>query len=93
MFTLVTERGRYFRVKRGQSSAEIFKELQIPVNDAVFAGEILAVPQTGFSVYRACVGDTYKSVALKFGVDCETLKNLNACRPVYPTCKIFVPKG
>lgn len=92
MFTLVTDRSRYFRVKRGQNACEIERALNIPVPPSVFAGEILPVSEAVFSVYKAVVGDTYRTVALRFGVEEGELKKANGFRPVYPTCKIFVPK-
>lgn len=91
MFTLVSDRSRYFRVKRGQSAAEIEAQLKTPVNGAAFAGRILKVADGDFKLYSAKVGDTYRTVALKFNADEEELKKINGLKPVYPTCKLFVP--
>ena len=91
MFTLVTERNKYFRVKRGQTAEEVRKVLKTPVNGVVFAGRIIEVYGGELVEYSAAVGDTYRSGALKFGADEERLKKLNAYKPVYPTCKLFVP--
>ena len=90
MFTLVTDRSKYFRVKRGQSSAEIERVLKTPAN-AAFAGAIIEVAESGLMQYCAVVGDTYQSIALKFSTDEDKLKKLNRGKPVYPTCKLFVP--
>lgn len=92
MFTLVTDRSEYFRVKRGQTAAQIENALSLPVSGKVFAGRIIRAGTQKLFRYTAEVGDTYKSVARKFAVDEAELKGLNACKPIYPTCKIFVPK-
>lgn len=91
MFTLVTDKSKYFRVKRGQSAAEIEKVFKCPVPGKVFAGAVIRLTEGKFLKYSAKPGDSYKSVAEKFGVDEGELKKLNACKPVYPTCKLFVP--
>lgn len=90
MFTLVTDRNKYFRVKRGQSAAELEAALNVPVQGEAFAGRIVEVSD-GYVRYTAEVGDTYRTVALKFGADEELLKKTNGNKPVYPTCKLFVP--
>ena len=91
MFTLVTDRSKYFRVKRGQSAADIEKVFGIPVNGEVFSGKIIPLNSGKFVRYCAAVGDTYRTVALKFGVDEGLLKEVNGNAPVYPTRKLFVP--
>ena len=91
MFTLITDISRYFKVKRGQSSGEIEKELNTPVGGSVFCGRIIAVRQN-LCVVKADVGDSYRTLAAKYNVDETELKTLNDGKPVYPTCKIFVPK-
>lgn len=91
MFTLVTDRSKYFRVKRGQSAGDIEKVLKTPVSGCVFEGRIIEVAEGNFTLYTARVGDTYRTVALKFGADEEKLKRANGNKPVYPTCKLFVP--
>ena len=91
MFTLVTDRSRYFRVKRGQSAEEIERVLKTPVHGEAFAGAVVEVWSEKLTEYTAAVGDTYRTVALKFGADERQLRKLNADKPVYPTCKLFVP--
>ena len=91
MFTLVTDRSKYFRVKRGQSSGEIERVLKTPVCGAAFAGRIIEVAERGLTPYVATVGDTYRSIALKFSADEDRIKKINGFKPVYPTCKLFVP--
>lgn len=90
MFTLVTDKSRFYRVKRGQSAAEIERTLKNPAGSEVFAGKIIVVHEN-LTVYSAAVGDTYKVIAQKFSTDEQLLKNINGGKPVYPTCKIFVP--
>lgn len=91
MFTLVTDKSKYFRVKRGQSAADVQKAFNAPVCGKVFAGAIVRIRQENFTEYCASPGDSYKSVAQKFGIEEEQLKRLNNYKPVYPTCKLFVP--
>lgn len=91
MFTLVTEKSKFFRVKRGQCAAEIEKTLQTPVSGVAFSGAIVEVKQN-LRVYIARAGESYRSIALKTGVSENELKEINRFKPVYPTCKIFIPR-
>lgn len=92
MFTLVTDRSKYFRIKKGQSGGEIERVFNIPVNGRVYAGRIIEMPDNEFVCYTVEVGDTYRSIALKFGVAEDELRIRNGNKPVYPTCKLFVPR-
>ena len=91
MFTLVTDRSKFYRVKRGQSADEIESVLKIPVRGEAFTGRIIEVGDTAYTRYIADVGDTYRTIALKFGADEAMLKEANGNKPVYPTKKVFVP--
>lgn len=91
MFTLVTDRNKFYRVKRGQSAGDIESFFEIPVRGAAFSGEIIEIGETFYSRYVADVGDTYRSIADKFGVDVSVLEEVNGGKPVYPTRKLFVP--
>lgn len=91
MFTLVTDKSKYFRVKRGQVSEEIEKALGAPVIGAAFAGAIIPISDVKLTLYTAGVGDTYRSISLKTGADEATLKKINGGKHIYPTCKLFVP--
>ena len=90
MFALERENYTYFRVKKGQSASDIERELQIPVQGATFAGQIMEADKK-FRIYIVKVGDTYRSVSLKEGVNEERLKELNFFAPLYPTKRLFVP--
>lgn len=90
MFTLVTDRSRFFRVKRGQSDRDIENTLSVPARGA-FVGAILSC-KGEYILYVAGPVDSYKSVAEKFGVSGEELKNINGYRTVYPTCRLFIPR-
>ncbi|MCD8040322.1 MAG: LysM peptidoglycan-binding domain-containing protein [Clostridia bacterium] len=92
MYQLVLEKSKYYRVKKGQTALMIEKAFSVPVNGNVYEGMIIALPQQTFTVYRAAAGDTYKSVAAKFGVDEELLKSVNGNRAVYPTCRLYIPR-
>ena len=91
MFTLVTDRSRYYRVKRGQTAAEIERSLNTPVNGAAFVGRIIEVRPEHLEIYSVGVGESYRLIALKFGINEDELRKLNGGKPVYPTCRIFVP--
>lgn len=89
MFTLVTDHSKYIRVRRGADRGAVEKELKSPVDD-VFAGEILLRAEE-MEIYVAKPHDSYASVARKFGLTEEELKKINLFRPVYPTCRLYVP--
>lgn len=91
MFTLVTQKCGFFRIKRGQNEDDIAKVLGAPVAGGAFAGRIIAVDGR-YEIYSAEVGDTYRSVAEAFGADAEELEKINSGVKIYPTRKIFVPK-
>ena len=90
MFTLVTAKCKFFRVKRGQSGEEVETVLKVPVPRDAFGGKIIEADRE-FSVYEATPFDCYKSVAEKFGVSVSELKEANFSRVIYPTRKLFVP--
>ena len=90
MFALVRENYKYFRVKSGQSVSDIERELEIPVSGAIYGGRILRADKK-CRIYSVKVGDTYRSVSLKEGVDEETLKEFNSNAPIYPTKKLYIP--
>ena len=92
MFTLITDRSRYFKVKRGQSAGEIERVLNTPVGAGAFAGMIVKVAEEELIIVTADVGDSYRSIAEKYAVSRSRLEQINGGKPVYPTCKIFVPK-
>ncbi len=90
MFTLVKEKNGFFRVKRGQSAEEVESALKTPVTGKAFAGRIIEV-KNNLELYVAQVGDCYRTIAEKTGADEDALRELNGGKPVYPTCRIFVP--
>lgn len=89
MFTLVTDRSKYFRVKRGQTKAEVEAALRTPIKN-FFCG---AIAETGeeLELYICRPMESYGSISVKFGIPVEELKRINFSRPVYPSCKLFVP--
>lgn len=50
------------------------------------------MPEGDFFVYSARVGDTYATVANKFGVSQSELENVNGGTAVYPTRRLFIPR-
>ena len=89
MFTLAMDNGKFLRVRRGASQIEVEARLLRPVY-VVFAGAIVERGEKLF-VYKAKPLETYTTIAKKFGVSEEELTAVNFSRPVYPTCKIYVP--
>ncbi|MDE7083572.1 MAG: hypothetical protein K2O89_07740 [Clostridia bacterium] len=89
MFTLVTDRSKYFRVKRGQTKSEVEAAFRIPIKN-FFCGAIAEIGEE-MEVYTCKPLENYNSVSLKFGVSAEELKRLNFSKPLYPSCKLFVP--
>lgn len=90
MFTLVTDRCEYYKVKRGQGAREIENTLFTPAGE-VFAGAIIPVSRKKLEVYRVKPAETYKSIAEKFSCSESELKALNGGKPVFPACRLFVP--
>ncbi len=92
MFTLITDRSRYFKVKRNQSAGDVESTFGTPVNGECFSGRIIKLGKESYIKVTASVGDTYQSIAKRYGVSEDKLREINSSKPVYPTCKIFVPK-
>lgn len=90
MFTLVSDRSKYFRVKRGESAARIEKELSFPLSGEVFAGRIIEVKEP-MTVYTVKPAESYAVISEKTGTAEEELKKINNFKPLYPSCKLFVP--
>ena len=90
MFALIRENYRYFRIKSGLNAGDIEKELQIPVPCNPFNGQIIC-SNNNFRVYIVNVGDSYRSICMKEGVDEEALKEANFRAPLYPTKKLYIP--
>ena len=90
MFRLEREKFRYFKVKRGQSASEISRELKVPPY-AVFCGQIVEVRH--YKTYTVSVGETYESVAKKFGASVEELKKTNGESTLYPTKILYIQSG
>ncbi len=90
MFTLVKDKSRFFRVKQGQSDREVELALNTPVS-GVFGGAIIEAAED-FLVYVATPRDSYRSLSEMFGVSEDELRKINFGRPVYPTCRLFIPR-
>lgn len=85
---LVLDRRLFYRVKKGQTAREIEKTLCIPAN-ACFAGQVMVIEEC--LVYTVQPFETYRTIASKYGKDADTLQKFNNSRPLYPTCKIYIP--
>lgn len=93
MYELKLSRPSFYRVKSGQTASGISAVFGCPVPEDAACGDIIFISDCTYKTYAARVGDTYQSIAAKFGVSETELKELNGGRPVYPTCVIFVPEG
>lgn len=89
MFRLVTERGKYLRIRANVTKNDVTATFSMPVGE-LFCGKILELTSPK-QVYRAMVGDTYESIATKFGVSVDELKELNSDSAVYPTKAVWIP--
>lgn len=92
MYELKLSKPPLYRVKRGQTPQEISEVFGCPVPQDTECGDIIAVPSCAFVLYSARVGESYASIAAKFGITEEELKRCNGGKPVYPTCKLFIPQ-
>lgn len=92
MFTLVLNKSRFYKIKSGQSADLVQNTFNTPISGEIFAGKIIPLPECAFKLYKITVGESYKSVAEKFGTDENLLKKINGNQPLYPTKKIFLPK-
>lgn len=89
MHKLQLERCAFYRIKRGQTSRQIEKVLSVPVNSC-FEGAVIALENC--TVYIVQPFETYSAIAAKFGKEEANIKNFNGDRPLYPSCKIFIPQ-
>ena len=78
----------FYRVKSGQTAREVEKILGVPLNNC-YGGAIINVSDC--STHTVQPFETYASIAQKYGVEEMALKEFNGARPLYPTCKIFIP--
>ena len=88
MQMLQLDRSKFYRVKRGQTAKQIEKVLSVPANSC-FDGAVIVVENC--SEYSVQPFETYSSVAAKLRVQEDILKNFNGNRPLYPSCKIYIP--
>ena len=90
MITLPGQKCGYYRVKQGQTAEEIEKVLCVPVSGEMFAGRII-VSDGSYACHIASVGEGYRSIAARYGVDEEELRRINSYKKIYPTCRVLVP--
>ena len=88
MQMLQLDRSRFYRVKKGQTSKQIEKVLFVPAN-CCFEGAVISVENCKEYVVQPF--ETYSTIGAKFGIKVDMLKNFNGNRPLYPSCKIFIP--
>lgn len=85
---LQLDRGKFYRIKGGQTARDVEKILTVPVNEC-FDGAVITI--TDCRLYTVQPFETYAAIAKKYGIEEEMLINFNGKRPLYPTCKIFIP--
>lgn len=88
MQMLQLEKSKFYRVKKGQTAKQIENALSIPAN-CCFDGAIIALENCAEHVVQPF--ENYSTIATKTGVQEDVLKNFNGNRPLYPSCKIFIP--
>ena len=89
MFSLITERGKYLRIRRHVTKTDIESEFDFPVHDKVFEGGIILLNSAKKYCY-ARPFDTYETIAIREGGSAETLKNLNKNAVIYPTMRVWL---
>lgn len=89
MFSLVTERGRFVRVRKSVKKEDVIKTFMYPAGE-VFCGQIIEIGPPKRYCY-ALAGDTYKKIARRERVNEEALIKLNGGRCVYPTMRVWLP--
>lgn len=85
---LILEKNKFYRIKRGQSAAEVEKVFLCPAKPA-FNGAIITVEECTVHIVQPF--ETYSSIAGIYGVEAEELKLFNSSHVLYPSCKIYVP--
>ena len=86
---LQLDRGKFYRIKNGQTLREVEKVFCIPVNEC-FGGAVIEISDC--KIHTVKPFETYAVIAQSYETEEESLKNFNGNRPLYPTCKIFIPK-
>ena len=89
MFSLVTERGKYVRIRKSVKKEDVIKTFSYPAGE-IFCGQIIEIGAPKRFCY-ALAGDTYSKIAARERVDEGELKKLNRNRPVYPTLRVWLP--
>lgn len=90
MFLLVTERGKYLRIRKNVKKDQIIRLFSVPVTGEAYCGKIILLTEPKRFIY-ANAGASYKSIAQKEGVDEEQLKRLNGGEVIYPTKRVWLP--
>jgi spore germination protein YaaH len=82
----------FIRVRKGQTKQEIGKMYGVFVEKAVWEGCLIVNNASEFFAYEVQPNDTYQSLAQKFLVDAERLKEVNDNCFLYPTAVVLIPK-
>ncbi len=90
MIMLFRERGAYIRVGRGVCAKDIERAFGFRAG-ATFSGAVIPLPKSSGGFCYAQVGDDYRTIAMRTGVDEREIEKLNGGEPVYPSKKIWLP--
>ncbi len=91
MYELRLAAPSFYRVKEGQTAESISGTFGCPVRADLVSGDIIALRRGAYVQYAARVGDTFESIAAKFGTTAAELEAING-GVVYPTRRLFVPR-
>ena len=89
MFSLILERGKFLRVRKGVTEKDVSAVFNCPA-DKIFCGAIIELTPPKRHCF-ALAGDTYATISEREGVDENRLREINGARTVYPTLKIWLP--
>ena len=89
MFSLVTERGKYLRVRKNITANGVAETYSCPA-ECAFCGQIIALTPPKRFVY-ALAGDTYEKIAEREGADESELMVINGGKTLYPTLRVWLP--
>ena len=90
MSMLRPDRGRFYRVKEGQTDEELERELNCPVCGA-YAGQVIEIKD--YFVHTVKPFESYDSVASRYGLGGDNLRKINCDRLVYPSQRLFIPRN
>lgn len=89
MQILQLEKNIFYRIKRGQTAADVEKIFLCPVKEN-FAGAVVYIEDC--IEYEVKPFDNYASIAFNFSLSEEKLKLFNHNKLLYPSKIIYIPR-